>query len=141
MIWVVTSNSNHCCIYHSDKNHSQLTLLKEISHPELKLKTGSTLTSDKPGHYQTSESARGAYSPHMDAKEKEIDRFAREIAEELDKGRGKNAYEHLIIIMPAHMSGLLFKHMNQHVKNLVIKHIQKDVEHSSEKELIALMDQ
>lgn len=125
MIWVITGNTNNCRIYNYNKNHSQLSLLKEITHPELRLKTSDTFTSDKPGHYQTNESARGAYSPHMDAKEIEIDRFSREIADELDVGRRTNSYEHLIIIMPPHINGLLFKHTNDHVKRLVINNIQR----------------
>ena len=136
MIWVVIANSNDSRIYHYDKNHSHLTLIKEINHPELKLKTSEIFTSDRPGKYKSNNSAHGAYSPHMDPKEVEIDKFSREIALELNKGRNAHAYDKLILITPPHMNGLIYKHLNQHVKNLVINNIQKDLQHFNDHELL-----
>lgn len=136
MIWVAIANTNSCRIYDYDKNHSSLSLLKEISHPELRLKTGDTLTSDRPGHYQAGISARGAYAPDKDPKEVAIDRFSRQIAEELDKGRRANSYDKLIIITAPHMNGLLFNHLNKHIKDLVTHNIQKDIHYFNKRELI-----
>ncbi len=135
MIWVIVANSNDCRIYNYNKRKDNLTLLKELSHPENRLKTGDFLTTDKPGHYQANATARGAYSPHMDPKEVEIDRFSREIADQLDKGRKTNAYEKLIIITEPHMNGLLFQHLNKHVQELVINNIQKDLQKLSDDKL------
>ena len=79
MILVVTANSNACRIYRYNKHPAQLTLLSEINHPDSKLKTGD-LISDRPGHYQAGGTAgRGAYSPHMEAKEVEIDNFSEKL--------------------------------------------------------------
>lgn len=132
---VVNANSNICRIYHYDKKSAQLALLKEISHPENKLKSGD-MTSDKQGHYKAGKSARGAYSPHMEAKEIKIDVFSREIARELNQERIKKEYDELIVIAPPHMYGLLFQHINKHVKNLVINKIEKDLLHLSDLELL-----
>jgi protein required for attachment to host cells len=139
MTWIVTANTNTCRIYSYDKNHSKISLLKEIQHPEMRLKTSDTLTSDRPGHYQTNGSARGAYSPHTEAKAVEIDNFSREIAEELDKGRKANSYEKLILISAPHMHGLINHHLNKHVKNLVINNIEKDFLHLNERELVEFL--
>lgn len=132
---VVNTNTNTCRFYHYVKHPVQLTLLKEINHPESKLRSGD-LTSDKPGHYKAGQSARGAYSPHTEAKEIEIDKFSREIANELNKERIKNEYDELIIISPPHMNGLLFQHVNKHVKDLVINNIEKDLLHLTDHELL-----
>lgn len=139
MIWITSANTNTCRIYSYDKNHSKLTLLKEIKHPEMRLKTSDSLTTDRPGHYQTSESARGAYSPHMDAKEIEIDNFSREIADELDKGRKANLYEKLILISAPHMHGLINHHLNKYVKDMMINSIEKDLIHLNERELLEFL--
>ena len=133
--WVLISNSNACRIYHYIKKSNQLTLLKEIEHPENRLRD-IELTSDKPGHYKGSGASHGAYSQQTDPKEIKIDDFARDLAKELDHGRNKNAYERLIVIAPPHMNGLLFQHVNQHVKELVSHRIEKDVFHLSERELL-----
>ena len=132
---VVNTNTNTCLIYHYIKHPAQLTLLKKIDHPENKLKSGD-MTSDRPGHYQAGKSARGAYSPHMEEKETHIDNFSREIARELNQERNKKEYNELIVIAPPHMIGLLFQHINKHVKDLVINHIKKDLLHLSDHELL-----
>lgn len=139
MTWVTVANSNSCRIYCYQKKPSQFILLKEISHPEIKLKKSDYLTSDKPGHYQTNSTARGAYSPHMDPKEAEINRFYHEIAEELDQGRKNNLYKDLIIITPPEMKGLLLKHINKHVADLITKSINKDFQHLSDKEILTFL--
>ncbi|MFZ2314456.1 MAG: host attachment protein [Gammaproteobacteria bacterium] len=133
---VINMNSNICYIYHyNSKNSPTLTLLKEMAHPQSKLKN-SEIAMDKPGHYNTRESARGAYSPHMEPKEIEIDNFSREVAKELNQERIKKDYDELIIISPPHVNGLLFKHINNNVKNIIINRIEKDLIQLSEHELL-----
>lgn len=125
-------------MYHYSIKPAQLTLLKEMNHPESKLRNGA-LTSDKEGHYKANDSGRGAYSPHMEAHEVEIDNFAREIARELNQQRNANKLDQLFIIAPAHMYGLLANHINKHVENLLINHLPKDGIHLSERELLDLV--
>lgn len=134
-IWVITTDSNTCRIYQYSKKPTQLTLLKELKHPENKLKD-IDLTSDKPGHYKSSNATHGAYSQPSDPREIKIDNFSREIARELEHGRNTQAYQNLIIIALPHMNGLLFQHLNQHVKDLVAHNIEKDLIHLPNHELL-----
>lgn len=138
MTWVLTTDSNTCRIFHYIKKANQLTLLKEILHPENKLRD-IELTSDKPGHYKSSNSTHGSYSQPTDPKEVKIEVFSREIAKELDHGRNTNAYETLIVIAPPHMNGLIFQHVNKHVKNLVTHNIEKDVVNLPIHELLSFL--
>lgn len=141
MIWIVTANSNMCRFYHFDKHDVKVDLVKELSHPLNKLKKSEYLTSDKPGHYETGGSGGGgAFSPHTDPKVVEIDNFAREIARELNQGRNLNAYNHLMIITASHMNGLISKHLDKHVKELITHEIQKDVMSLSQHELITFLE-
>lgn len=135
---VVNTNTNTCRIYHYVKHPAQLTLLKEIKHPENKLKS-SEMTSDRSGHYHGGVSAHGAYSPHSDAKDIVIDNFSREIAEELNKERNNKAYDELIVIAPPHMKGLLLQHINKHVKAMIVNNIEKDLLHMPEHELLSFL--
>jgi len=136
--WVLITDSNDCRIYQYIKKPHQLNLIKEIQHPENRLRD-IDLTSDKPGHYGTSGSARGAYSQPTDPKEIKIDDFSRSIAKELDHDRNTNSYEKLIVIAPPHMNGLLFHHINKHVKELVIHNIEKDLLHLNEHDLLEFL--
>jgi protein required for attachment to host cells len=136
MIWVVAANAITCRIYHYDKQPAKLTLIKEIFHPENRLKKEDYLTSDKPGHYKSSESNRGAFAPRSDPKEVEIDNFAREIARELSLGRKTNAYEKLILMTTPHMDGLIFSHVDKHVIKLITNTIQKDPQNFTQGDLL-----
>ncbi len=136
MTWVVIANSNACRIYHYSKIPSKIVLIKEINHPENRLKTGDFLTSDRAGHYQTDGGARGSYMPHTDPKTVEIANFSREIASELNQGRNTQAYKELILITPPHMNGILSANLDKNVKSLVKKEIQKDVMHLAPQELL-----
>ncbi|MES2219047.1 MAG: host attachment protein [Pseudomonadota bacterium] len=139
MIWVVTVNAVKCKIYQYQKSPPKLILLNESSHPENRLRKEEFLTSDKPGHYKSSSSNRGAYSPRTDPKEVELDNFAREIAKQLDHGRTDHAYDKLIIIGSPHMNGLLFQHLNKNVKDLVSNEIQKDLQNYTDRELLEFL--
>jgi protein required for attachment to host cells len=138
MIWIVNMNSNICRIYDYAKSPEKLNLLKEIQHPDSKLKK-SDLVSDKQGHYKTDGSVHGAYSQHSDPKEITIDDFSREIAKELNHGRTANAYNALVIITPPHMNGLLHQHLDKHVNDLVTHNIQKDISNCSDHELLEFL--
>lgn len=140
MIWVINSNSNTCKIYQYHKPTSKLDLLKQIQHPDAKLRS-SELGSDRPGHYNGSGSARGAYSPEHEPKDIVIDAFLRDVARELNAERNKKSYERLILISPAHANGILMQHMDKHVKDLIISNIHKDLLHLNERELLGILEE
>ena len=90
MIIVILTNATQCRIYDYKKNTAELMLLKELDHPEGRLKD-SELVSDAPGKYHVDpSSAHGAYEPAMSAKEIENDQFSRLIAKDLNQERQKN---------------------------------------------------
>lgn len=135
MIWVINMNTNKCDIYDYQKKPVKLTLVKEISHPENKLRD-IELTSSKPGHYKSRTSTHGAYSQDTDPKDIKIDSFTREIAKELDHGRTTNSYDKIIIIAPPHVSGMISQHLDKKVKSLIYKNIHKDLQHLKDHELL-----
>lgn len=139
LVWVVVADSNACRIYHFYKHPAKLELFKELYHPENKLRD-IDLTSDKPGRYRGGMSGHGAFSQQSDPKAIKIENFSREIGKALDVGRKSNAYDFLIVILPSHVRGLLSRHTNKHVKDLVAHTIEKDVMHLKERELLSFID-
>lgn len=131
--WLVIFDSTICRIY--EYNKEQLVLIKELQHPDNKLRD-IEITSDKPGRYQSKGYAHGAYSQESDPKEVKIENFSREIAHILDHGRNTHAYETIVIVASPHMNGLLLKHMNKQVKNLITHNIEKDLIHLVENDLL-----
>jgi len=135
MIWFVAANTSSCRIFEYDKKPKKLTLITDLYHGESKLKD-SDLVSDRPGHYKSDGSSRGAFSPHEEPREVEIEHFSREIAKVLDTGRKANQYETLIIAIPPHMNGLLHQHLDIQVKNCIANNIIKDYTHLKETEIL-----
>ncbi|HSW70223.1 MAG TPA: host attachment protein [Gammaproteobacteria bacterium] len=133
--WVIVLNSNICRIFKYSKKDHQLEAVKELNHPENKLRD-IDLTSDRPGHYKSSNSAHGSYSQPSDPKEIKINNFVREVANMLDRDRNIQAYNKLIIIAADHINGLLYKHINKHVQKLISKNIEKDLIHQSNHDLL-----
>jgi protein required for attachment to host cells len=129
--WLIVANASQATLYETESNPKTLTLIKELLHPASRAK-GSELASDRPGHYQ-GEATRGmegtthgAFNEPVDPKEYEQERFAIELAKELDVGRTSNSYKNLIIVASPHFHGMLNKHMNEHVAGMVSRHVEKD---------------
>lgn len=134
MIWLTVANTNTCRIYNYDRKNKDLTLVKNLIHPESILKN-QDLRSDKPGHYKGSDTTRGAFEPREEAKEIEIDRFSLEIARELDQGRKNHEFKNLIIAAAPHMNGLIHQHLDKHLKECT-QTILKDYTHLSDNEIL-----
>jgi len=139
MIWVLTSDGNHCRIYSYQRKPADLKLVNEIVHPELRLKASEYLTDDRSGHYQARDMARGTYSPHTDPKEIRLIEFAHEISEYLDQSRKKNLYEKIIMIASPHINGLISQHLNKNVEQLITHNIKKDYMHTTEADLLKFL--
>ena len=139
MKWIVTANKHDCRIYdYHHKNPETLNLIKEIEHPENKLKAIDLVT-DKPGRYKTNHSNRGTYTPSADPGLVNIDNFAREIAHELDSARNRHDFDELIVIMSPDMEGHLNHHLNKQVSSLIKHNIQKNLMHLNQRELLAYL--
>lgn len=135
-IWTIIANTNVCRIYEYDKPEKELTLVKELLHPSSKSKS-QDLVSDKPGRYKkNTQNPRSAYEANMNPHEVEIQRFALQIAHELEAGRNSQQYQELMLIIPAHMSGIITAAMNKNVKACIKETIHKDYLHYSEPDIV-----
>lgn len=126
MIWILIADMANCHIYTFNKKENVLELVKEIKHPEDRLKTNE-LISDQAGHYQTSHYARGTYSPHLSPKEVEVEKFIKQIAHELNQGRINKAYTKLYLFMGPHLNGLLQANLDPNVLPLIKDNVTKDI--------------
>lgn len=138
--WLVVANASQATIYQTEQRPKTLNLIKELLHPPSREK-GESLASDRPGHFKGEAvgmegTTHGAFNEPTDPKSYEHERFAVDLAKELDAGRTSNSYQNLIIVASPHFHGLLNKSMNSHVAALVGQHIQKDYTSLAPKELL-----
>ena len=128
--WLIVANSSQATLYETERTPKTLKLLKEFIHPPSRAK-GSELASDRPGHYQgdargTGGSTHGAFKEAVDPKAYEHERFATELAKELDSGRSANSFKNLIIVASPRFHGLLNKRMSSQLAKMVSRHVDKD---------------
>jgi|688.fasta_scaffold257227_2 protein required for attachment to host cells len=138
--WILIANSSTARIFQAAKTTKDMKLICEIDHPESREKAVN-LVSDLPGRYRKSSSSPlSVYEEPTNPKQVEVERFAHQLAHELNEGRNLNKYHDLIIIAPAHFQGLLNKTFNTHVKNLITITLDKDYTRLKQHELLNYLD-
>lgn len=123
--WVLVANASEARIFGTEKIGNPMECMKEFNHPESRDK-GMDLTSDRPGHYQSKGTGHGAFVESTDPKEYEAERFAAELAKELENGRTNNAYRKLVVVAAPHFHGLINSQLDEHTRAMVVNDIQKD---------------
>ena len=132
--WILVANASQAKLYTNSGPKKGLELLKELLHPESREKAAN-LVSDRPGHIQGHGNGHGSYVPATDPKENEADRFALELARELEDGRTSNAYDRLIIAASSPFLGMLNGRLSSQVKGKLAESIEKDYTRLPVKEL------
>jgi protein required for attachment to host cells len=128
--WIVVANASQARLFENDGPKKGLRLVKEMDHPESREKAAN-LVSDRVGNFQGS----GSYAQPTDPKHHEMDRFALEIANELEGGRVKNAFARLVLVVSSPFIGRINQHLTAQVKNKVSETIEKDYTKLAVKEL------
>lgn len=128
--WIMVANASHAKLFRNEGPKKGLKLVKELLHPESREKA-SELVTDRIGNFAGS----GSYAQPTEPKEHEAERFASEIAHELESGRINNAYEKLILVTSSHFMGLLNGRLSQQVRKKISESISKDYTHLPVKEL------
>ena len=134
--WILVADASQAKIFTKTQKEPELLLVKEFSHPESRLK-GEKLASDRPGHYQSKGTGHGAFVERSDPKEYEIDRFAQELAEEIESGRIQHSYNRLVVVAPPHFQVLLNKHFNDNISQVIEAKVEKEYTKLNEKELLS----
>jgi protein required for attachment to host cells len=132
--WILFADASNARLYQSQAPARELTLLRELSHPESRAKE-MDLVSDQPGRVRQSRTAaRPAleYTPH---KKVEADRFARQLADALERGLDEGAYDRLILVAPPESLGRLRHKLSERVSARIVAEVEKDYLHLEPREL------
>mgnify|MGYP001563900113 CR=1 FL=1 len=135
MIWVISLNSSLGHIYSYEPKKHKLILLKSLENPSAKLKE-SDLVSDRPGHYQTMHSAKGAYEAASSPHEVELDHFTKILADFLKKGLDNHQYKQLILCSEPHVGGILLINLDKQVEKKLLVNIKKNFVEENESVLL-----
>ncbi len=132
--WILVANASTARLYANHGAKKGIQLVKELSHPESRAKA-SNLVADRPGHNPGSGNGHGSFVPATDPKQNEAERFAQELAREMDQGRTANSYQRAILVAAPAFMGLLKGNLDHQVSKLVSESVEKDYTKATEKEL------
>ena len=137
--WFLVANSSRAKLYATTGSKKTLALIKDLEHPESRQKNAELVT-DRAGHMKSSGNGQGARQPQTSPKEHEADRFAQELARELNQGRNSNQFARLVLVAPSSFMGLINAKIDKHTASLVVDRYDKDYTQASDKELAVHLD-
>lgn len=129
--WILVANASLAKLYANLGPHKGLTLVKEMIHPESRQKN-SDLVTDRAGSMAGVGNGSGSKIPQTTPKEHEAKVFAQEIAQELYRGRAKNAFARAIVCAPPAFMGMLNGVLDSPTAQLITDRFEKDYTKASE---------
>lgn len=125
--WVVIAEQGRARFYALEKPRGELEEIDRLEHAAATRREGE-LISDRPGRSFNSVGAgRHAMEPPVDAKEAEALRFAKAIADHLEKARAKDRFGRLVLVAGPQFLGLLRQKLSAPLAQLVTHEIPKNL--------------
>ena len=113
-VWIVVANGFQAQLYERARPRDALQPLASFVHPESRLKSGE-LNEDQLGRRRAAVGRNPAsYSPQTDPKEKEHERFARQIAQYLDQGTRDDRVAGVMLFASPQMLGTIREVLDPH---------------------------
>ena len=123
--WILVANASLARLYEHLGPNKGLKLVKELIHPESRLKN-SELVTDRPGSMASSGNGQGARQPQTQPKDHQAKVFAHELAQELYQGRTQNAFGRAIVFAPPSFMGMLNTVLDSPTSQLITDRFEKD---------------
>ncbi len=125
--WIIVADGSRCRIFSGTSASAVLNEITTLVHPGTRLHE-QELTSDLPGRaFDHSGEGRHAMETTVEPKKHEIESFARQINDYLEKERTNNKFKHLVIIAAPAMLGQLRGTFNPEIMKCVGAEINKDL--------------
>lgn len=131
-MWIVVADGSTARILEGPGPIGTLNEVTDLSHEESRLKNRDFDT-DRPGRSMDdvglgkTRKAKSAYEPEETPKQKEKQRFAREIAQILEEGRLNGEFEKIALISPPKFLGMLRKALGKPTTDCVVQEVTKDL--------------
>ena len=131
-IWVAVANRSEMKLYLAE-NVDTLVEINTLTHYEGQ-KTTHELVSDKQGYHRGTQTG-DTMDEKTPTKIKEATAFANQITKVLENGIKTERIERIYLIASPEFLGILRQHLSPQVKDCIEKEIDKDVVHSTSKQI------
>lgn len=138
--WLVVANAARARVLEEDDSNDSTrhgyVHVADLVHPESRQK-GVELATDRPGHVEGTGHGLGSasYQPRSDPREREHDRFAREVAQMLDKGIAAQRCAGLVLVASSPFLGHLKSHLGEQATKAIVRTLDADYTSLDEREL------
>lgn len=134
--WLVVANASKARVLEAMESSNAYVHIADLVHPESRLK-GEDLARDRPGHIEGGAHGVGSseYQPKTNARDREHDRFARELADTLNAGISSGRCAGLILVASNPFMGRLTGHLSERAHAAVIRTVASDFTAVPESEL------
>lgn len=136
--WILVSNASQARIYFRNGTKQEIALIKELAHPESRMKN-SELVTDRAGYMQGTGNGHGSKQPQTEPKQNEALHFAQELVQTLNQGRCSQQFEDIVLVAPPAFMGLLNEKIDVQTGKLVSNRINKDYTLATDKELVGYL--
>jgi protein required for attachment to host cells len=138
--WILVANASKAICFERAEGRDELTLISKFEDP-LGRSKGVDLAPDRAGYEAMGHGQSGsAYSPHIDARTKEHDSFARQLALHLNAGIASHRCDGLAILASNPFLGEVKSHLDEQSGKALHKAIPLDLTSFSGKELAHRID-
>lgn len=124
---LVAADAARARIFTREKKYSPLVEIDTLVHPEARLHK-QDLERDRQGHvYESYTGSESDYQVPTDPKQKEMGRFAQELAARLKQVRNEGRYSGLTLVAEPGFLGYLRKSLDDETRKTVIHEVAKNV--------------
>jgi protein required for attachment to host cells len=117
--WILVADSARARLFESERRNEPLRELATFINPEARM-SGSQITTDRPPSVDESMGpARHVIQPHTNLRDKQAERFARELAAVCGQGHAKRQFERLVLAAPARFLGKLRSSLDTSVRDCI----------------------
>jgi protein required for attachment to host cells len=127
--WLVIANAARARVLEVTDIPGRYDHVADLVHPRSRLK-GDQLAGDRPGHVHAEGKGHGlgstSYEPRTDPREREHDRFAREVAKAVNDGVVKGRCAGVTLVASDPFLGQLRSHLNAQSRKAVLRVVSSD---------------
>lgn len=135
--WILVSDAGRAVLLRTKENNKPgFNVVGHFEHPDSRAHAreiataanGSKSDSPPPAAHEGSHGAAGRPGAESDTSPKEVEalRFARELADVLERGLAAHEYEELMLVAPPHFLGILKNTVNAQVSKHIHSTVDKD---------------
>lgn len=134
--WVLVADESGARLFATDKIKTELNEFETLTNPDARLHEQELVAGDKGRSFDSHGDNRHAMEPQTSAREQAAIRFAKTIADRLERGATDHAYNRLILVVPPDMLGLLRQELDHNASERVHHTVGKDLVHATPTEIL-----